>query len=800
MGTLRRSFERARASTRVVPRCYVNCNLPLQLSWTATLLVALLSAVTQAGTGETALQTDESGGRSTSSLFLSPRVPKKFLLPYKPTREISQGALQTDQDTRAPADEPAPVKLATFKEETAAKNVDHSIYFHIGDRSQPASPAEGSVSVSHPWESPQALPVKVFPAPDDCHEEFIDDSSNIGPELDQPAEPDLPIDDTFSGLPSQDDESHDQEPISDNEATDTNSQATVNSDFVTEGVTETRTASRLDEDFFKQKSAVRVAAMDAWILSRLSSGSNSEDQSDSGDVFLRKVSSNATDRDDTSGNANEREPSGIIDLFSKPIDVRGRQNVVLRTKHDIDRTAAVDPAICDIIPFTPRELSLMGLKPGSTTVTLWCQNKCQRPLTYVVNVTPDLKVHCQLEDEYDSLARILMELFPDSKVELQPVADKLIVRGQAKDIEEAVRILQIIQSEKDSPARQETQKPEFSDNPSQDPSIGGQAVSVLSSNELERQTGDGLTIVNLLRVPSPQQIMLQVRLAELNRSIARGFGTDMESGMNASDTAELLVRSMLTASAAANKNVTSPSVVTHTDRDAIEKSIRRLEQQGVIRMLSEPTLVTLSGCPVTFVADGEFALPTAVGVEDRGAMATDGGTLGAVISFLPTVVDKDLIRLEVAPEFSQINTALNTNSSFSIDIRSVTTTVEMREGQTLATVGLRENVMKNTRREDLPILSHIFGKRDGSRHDVSRHETELIILVTPELIDPLDLEEVPSLPSFDVTEVNDHDFYLHGHLEGNPTQGHGRTSWSRLPKRYARLGPAMTSGSFWHGQ
>ena len=112
-------------------------------------------------------------------------------------------------------------------------------------------------------------------------------------------------------------------------------------------------------------------------------------------------------------------------------------------------------------------------------------------------------------------------------------------------------------------------------------------------------------------------------------------------------------------------------------------------------MLSEPTLVTLSGCPVTFVADGEFALPTAVGVEDRGAMATDGGTLGAVISFLPTVVDKDLIRL---------------------------------------------------------------------------------------------------------TEANDHDFYLHGHLEGNPTQDHGSTSWSRLPKRYARLGPAMTSGSFWHGQ
>ena len=84
--------------------------------------------------------------------------------------------------------------------------------------------------------------------------------------------------------------------------------------------------------------------------------------------------------------------------------------------------------------------------------------------------------------------------------------------------------------------------------------------------------------------------------------------------------------------------------------------------------------------------------------------------------------------------------------------------------------------------------------------DTSRSETELIILVTPELVHPMEPEEVPPLPGFDVTEPNYRQFFLYGHIEGNPTQDYRSTVWPRLRKRYGMGGPAMTSGPFGHGQ
>ena len=112
--------------------------------------------------------------------------------------------------------------------------------------------------------------------------------------------------------------------------------------------------------------------------------------------------------------------------------------------------------------------------------------------------------------------------------------------------------------------------------------------------------------------------------------------------------------------AASGNNTTGPAVISQFDGDDIQIGVRWLEQEGVLRMLSEPTLVTLSGRPATFVAGGEFAVPTAVGVGGIGAITTDFRTFGAIISFLPTVIDKDYIRLEVSPEFSQINVADHT--------------------------------------------------------------------------------------------------------------------------------------------
>lgn len=489
----------------------------------------------------------------------------------------------------------------------------------------------------------------------------------------------------------------------------------------------------------------------------------------------------------------DKLPFEVITPDSEPIVVTVRRNVLMRSDFDIYRTAVVDPEICNLVQFTPREVSIIGNSVGSTTVTVWFTGQ-KRPLPYVVHVEPDLQARRQLEDEYEVLARILTELFPDSKVELLPVADKLIVRGQAKDAQEAAQVLQIIRTQTGL-NRNVNAVPPGVQSAGSDPTVSGQAAAVMSANETGNRTRSGLTLVNLLRVPGPQQIALKVKIAELNRTAARGFGVDVETNINVSDSAGLFVQSMLNATTALGSVGSGPSVISQFSGDDIQIGVRWLEQEGVIRMLSEPTLVTLSGRPATFVAGGEFAVPTAVGVGGIGAVTTDFRTFGAIISFLPTVIDKDYIRLEVSPEFSQINSNLSNNNSFGLDVRSVTTTVEMREGQTLAIAGLIDDSMTGMKRGDIPFLSQLFGRRD-----ISRNETELIILVTPELIHPMDPEEVPPLPGFDISEPTNKEFFMKGHLEGNSNQNFRSTIWPRLRRRYQGQGTTMISGPYGHGQ
>jgi hypothetical protein len=162
----------------------------------------------------------------------------------------------------------------------------------------------------------------------------------------------------------------------------------------------------------------------------------------------------------------------------------------------------------------------------------------------------------------------------------------------------------------------------------------------------------------------------------------------------AANGSKLLLASILNAGNSTTGGGTS--VIADISGDDATIGIRYLQQRGVIRLLSEPTLVTLSGKPATFVAGGEFAVPTVVGSVGLNAVTTDFRAFGAIISFLPTVLDKDRVRLQVAPEFSQINNQLAVNGTPGLNVRSATTTVEMREGQTLAIAGLLEDSYKAT--------------------------------------------------------------------------------------------------------
>ena len=469
-----------------------------------------------------------------------------------------------------------------------------------------------------------------------------------------------------------------------------------------------------------------------------------------------------------------------------PIDLS--QSKVVRTRVPIERIAVTDPSIVELTEFNETEFELLGLKAGETTLTIWftptteevpapqvARGKgeriarnvnaerreptappAQRTLRYLVKVERDQDLQRRAADDIARLERQINELFPNSQLQLFVVADKLLVRGQARDAKEATDILAMLggQGGRTGGAGQSAV------------AVGQAAVAVNQagrspSNDLQR-----FSLVNLLYVPGEQQVVLKVRIAELTRSAARSLSMDLRLG----DAFNF---------ASGGGNVTA--ILNGGD---VELFLRAFSTNGYGKLLAEPTLVTLSGQTATFLAGGEFAVPTTVGVSGVGAVSTTFRGFGAQLSFTPTVIDKDRIRLQVAPTFSTLSGA-SVSGIPSLNTRSVNTTVDLREGQWLAIAGLIQDEQSGSRKRfpflgDVPVVGAIF----GTTMTKSRGETELVVLVSPELIHPLEAEEVPPLlPGMSVTEPTDEAFYFLQHIEGHPSIHHRSTVWPQYKQQ-----------------
>ncbi|MBC7855136.1 MAG: pilus assembly protein N-terminal domain-containing protein, partial [Pirellulaceae bacterium] len=127
--------------------------------------------------------------------------------------------------------------------------------------------------------------------------------------------------------------------------------------------------------------------------------------------------------------------------------VQVHRSKLLRTAKDIYRTAVVDDGVLEIVQFTPREISLIGRAQGATHVTFWFDDPATQPVTYLVNVEPDAGQVEIEEKKYQLLEDMINEMFPDSKIRMQLIANKLVVRGQARDSEEAFQIMALIRAQ-----------------------------------------------------------------------------------------------------------------------------------------------------------------------------------------------------------------------------------------------------------------------------------------------------------------------------------------------------------------
>ena len=444
------------------------------------------------------------------------------------------------------------------------------------------------------------------------------------------------------------------------------------------------------------------------------------------------------------------------------LEVTQNRSKILRMKRDIFRAAVADPSLIDFVAFGSREIELIGKKTGTTTVTLWLGTEDDSELlSMLVTVVKDDSREDEDRLEYGELSAKINELFPNSRIQLIPIANRVIVRGEASTDEEASKIIQIVQ---------------------RSTSGGGGAQSLFSGGTFSlgeaRSQSSGSTlirVVNLLHVPGEKQIMLKVRIAELKRSGARELGTDFDLEIK-----DFMFGSGLGATANAFLSGTF-------SESNFNVMLGALIRNGNAKILAEPNLVTISGKEATFLSGGEFAVPTVVGVGGAQASTTSFKGFGTSVTFTPTVLDKDRIRLTVNPTFSTLNTNNSVGGIFGLDTRTVSTTVDLREGQVFAIAGLLQEQQRGDK-SFLPIIGQIPGLNViTANRKISRDETELIILVTPELVHPMESDQAPTLlPGMEVTEPNDLDFFIHGDIEGRANCHHRSTVWPLYKSRMKR--------------
>ncbi|MBL8816653.1 MAG: pilus assembly protein N-terminal domain-containing protein [Planctomyces sp.] len=481
-----------------------------------------------------------------------------------------------------------------------------------------------------------------------------------------------------------------------------------------------------------------------------------------------------------------------VDRFLKPqykLELERRHSQLVITNRNIRRIAVTDPTIVNYVPYTPKELSVVGLELGKTDLTLWFEDD-PNPAIYEVTVVRDSSLEEQRTIDFGRLERRLTELFPNSRVHLIPIGAQVIVQGQAYDSEEAQHILQIVRTEVFRSAGQ------FGDDDDNNLSLVNGGAG-LNNGNLGQNGNQGFRdiIVNRMTVPGEFNVKMRVTVAELNRSALRDAGLSWNVLFNDA-------RHSVGGSLGGAPGTTLSGIF---ENGEIAVFLKWLQSNGTVTLLAEPTLVTLSGTTASILGGGEFAVPTVIGL--GGGQTTTFRGFGTSLLVTPTVMDRDNIRLQVVPEFSELNADNSVNGIPGTNVKRVMTQVELREGQTFAIGGLisRQTLTEVSR---IPLLGDIpyIGPALFHSKTASEVETELLVLVQPEIVRPMEPDEVPPLPNYYVTHPNDYDLWKYARTEGNPdTQvyqvpPYGTGATYGVPQGYSLFNPPVNHGGFVPGQ
>lgn len=502
------------------------------------------------------------------------------------------------------------------------------------------------------------------------------------------------------------------------------------------------------------------------------------------------------------------------------LEVVHRRSQVVVFKGRVARVHVTDPSVADYVLYSPTEMGVIGTSIGTTTVLVWFEGENEAdPLIYLVTVTRDPGLEESARIDYGKLEKKLAILFPNSKVYLIPMSTKIIVKGQARDSEEASWILQIIRGEVI------TQLGALA-GPQYALGLGGAGNGGYAAGTGGGWGGGGLGgaglggggygtgmngrfnafdntsnwIINMLTIPGDFQINLRVRIVELNRSQLRRMGVNLQTIF--ANGRDVITTSLAGAISGGGVGAGAGGLQGVFEAGDISILINALRSNGTARILTEPNLTVLSGHDATVLSGGEFAVPTIVGINGVGGQQTVFRGFGVSLLVTPTIIDKDLIRMRIRPEYSELS-GQSSGGIPGLNTRRVDTTVQLREGQTIVLAGLL-SYRARTEVAGLPFLGGLplIGPLLFQAKRATEDENELLIMVSPEIVRPMDADEVPPMPGFEVTQPDDKMLLHYGFSQGNndtnvyqlAPYGHG--SGVGVPIGYGQYNPQASSPSY----
>lgn len=383
-------------------------------------------------------------------------------------------------------------------------------------------------------------------------------------------------------------------------------------------------------------------------------------------------------------------------MVTRTVNVGKDKSLVIDLPRNARDILIGNPEIAEVVARSARKSYVIGKAFGSTNI-IYFDARNRRIANIIINIEPDVA----------ALATLFETQMPNSRIHVEAINGNIVLSGRVRSASQVGRAV----------------------------SIAGKYINkgeVTSQGQLDTKN-----VINMLTYNAREQVMLKVAIVEMQRTSVKQLGIDLSAVSSIGSSVVNFENSNPFTLGNASGGL-SGSFVGSSGSSGL---IKALETIGVVKTLAEPVLTAISGESANFLAGGEFPIPAGYDAETN-TVTVDYKPFGVGLTFTPVVLDGGRISLKVNTEVSEISSegafAISTNVSLpSIKVRRATTTVELPTGGSLVLAGLIQEVTKKTISgipffKDIPVLGSLFRSVD-----FINNETELVIIATPYLVDPV---------------------------------------------------------------